>query len=431
MKVTLNKGFKFRLYPTEEQAILINKTFGCSRFIWNKMLVDKQEYYQETGSSLKVNPADYKDEFEFLREVDSLALTSVWMELNSAYESFFKKRNKFPKFKSKKRSKKSYTTNNQPKSMVIKLNKDETKVFLPKLKWVELRVHRKLPENGVIKRATISQTPTGKYYVSLNIEYEKEIPNKYLNPQNSLGLDYSSPKFYIDNQGKEPGVPKPFRKLEDKLAKEQRKLSKMMSMNISHYKEIVGKDGKKHKKPVFVKDLSECKNYQKQLKKVNKIYEKMHNTRLDFVHKLSYELAEKYDFVFVEDLNLQNISQFGHLGKATNDNGFGMFRSFLNYKMFERGKVFLKIDKWFASTQTCSTCGVILSRDEKLTLGDREWICPHCGTHHDRDINAAKNIRNEGISIIEGLGNLGVSSLILDYFGVDLEREKEVPIALA
>lgn len=364
----MNRGFKFRIYPTQEQETLIIKTFGCVRWIWNHMLADKIQAYKQDGISLKTNPASYKADNHWLKEVDSLALTSVWKQLNQAYTKFFKEpKVGFPKFKSKKSAKQSYTTNNQSKSQAIRI--ENSYVRLPKLGLVKIKLHRKLPENYEIKSVTISRTATNKFYASINVEYDYIIPKTLLNIENSVGLDYQSNGLFIDNQGKQPDYPRYYRLTESKLSKEQQKLSHMKY---------------------------DSNNYHKQRLKVAKIHEKIANQRKDFLHKLSYDFANKYDYVFVEDIDLKSIAQFGHLGKSTNDNGFGMFRAFLTYKMTDRGKIFHKIDKWFPSSKTCSVCGCY-HPELVNSLSVREWTCPDCDTIHNRDINAAINIRKRGM----------------------------------
>ena len=377
----MNKGFKFRIYPNQEQETLILKTFGCTRWIWNHMLSDKINAYQQDGIILKTNPAIYKADNPWLKEVDSLALTSVWKQLNSAYSKFFKESKVgFPKFKSKKHSKQSYTTNNQPVSQAIRL--ENSYIRLPKLGLVKIKLHRQLPKNYEIKSVTISRSPTGKFYASINVKYDYIIPIKELNINNSVGLDYQSNGLFVDNQGNQPDYPRYYRLTENKLAREQCKLSNM----------TFGSN-----------------NYEKQKLKVAKIHEKITNQRKDFLHKLSYNFANQYDYVFVEDINLQSIAQFGHLGKSTNDNGFGMFRTFLAYKMAEKGKIFHKINKWFASSKICSICGCY--HPELVdSLRVRTWKCPDCNTEHDRDINAANNIRNKGMNDITA-GTAGIASL--------------------
>lgn len=366
MKV--NKAYKFRLYPNKDQIILFEKTFGCVRFMWNQMLSDKISYYEQEQKMLNNSPAQYKDEYKWLKEVDSLALANVWTNLNQAFKNFFNnKKFGFPKYKSKKQNKNSYTTFNQKGT--IRLSDDAKYVKLPKLGYTRIKCHRQIQNNEIIKSATISKNPSGKYYISILVEHEFEPPQLILDKEKSLGLDYSSSSFYVDSQGNEANYPRYFRLLEDKLAKESHKLSRMQKGS---------------------------NNRNKQRIKVAKIHEKIANQRKDFCHKLSHKLSEKFDYICLEDINLRGISQTLHLGKSTNDNGFGMFCQFLSYKMSERGKQLIKIDKWFPSSKMCHACGCI---NLDLKLSDRVWTCS-CGEVLNRDKNAAINIRNVGLSQI-------------------------------
>lgn len=363
----MNKAFKFRLYPNKEQQILIDKTFGCVRFIYNKMLEDKISYYKEYKSMFNNTPAQYKQEFDWLKEVDSLALANVQQNLNKAYSNFFRsKKIGFPKFKSKKHSKDSYTTNNQKGTISIV---DINHIKIPKVGILKFKQHRLVSEYCIIKSATISKSKTNKYYISILTEYEDEIPKRKLDKDNSIGLDYSSPCFYVDSQGNKANYPKFYQNSGIDLTKEQRKLSNM-------------KFG--------------SNNYLKQKLKVAKIHEKISNQRKDWLHKLSTRLSNQFDYVCIEDLNMKNMSQGLHLGKSTMDNGFGMFKEMLTYKLLLRGKQLVKIDKWFPSSKMCNHCGTINS---KLTLSDRTWIC-ECGNIIDRDTNAALNIKQIGLSLV-------------------------------
>ena len=350
------------MYPTKEQEIFFAKTFGCCRFIYNKMLEDKIEHYKLTGEILKNYPSQYKEKYPFLKGIDSYALVGAQNVLQIAYKNFFEKRTNFPKFKSKRKSKQSYTTYCKYNNIKIENNH----IRLPKIGFVKIKYHRPIPEEYRIKNATITKNPSGKYYVSVCVEYEYEYPTPILNKDNSIGLDYSSPDFYVDNQGRKPNYPKYFRKTEEKLAQEQRRLSHM------------AKNGK---------------NWEKQRIKVAKCYEKVSNQRKDWLHKLSYYFAENYDYIFVEDIDLRAMAGTLKLGKSTNDNGFGYFRTFVEYKMKYRGKIFHKIDRWYPSSKTCHYCNYI---KEDLTLKDREWICPECHNIIDRDWNSAINILNQG-----------------------------------
>lgn len=328
------------------------------------MLADKIKHYELTGEMLDTDLTKYKQEYSFLKDVDSRALLYARDVLKSAYKNFFEKRARFPRFKTKRKSKQSYTTYNDLRWNGIRIENNH--IRLPKIGFIKIKYHRPIPPEYKIKNTTITKNPSGKYYVSVCVEYEYEYPTPVLNKDNSIGLDYSSPDFYVDNQGKKPNYPKYFRKAEEKLAKEQRKLDKMIY--------------KSH-------------NYEKQRIKVARYHEKIVNQRKDWLHKLSYYFAENYDYVFVEDIDLRAMAGTLKLGKSTNDNGFGMFRVFLEYKMKNRGKIFHKIDKWYPSSKTCHCCGYI---KEDLTLDDREWICPECHNIIDRDWNSAINILNQG-----------------------------------
>lgn len=331
------------------------------------MLSDKIDYYKDTGLTLQNTPAQYKSDFPWLKSVDSLALSNAQLNLQKAFSNFFKYKNiGFPKFKSKKRIVAKYTTNNQGNT--IKLSADNKYICLPKIKYVKIKLHRQLPNQGQIKSATITRTKSGKYYISILCEYDEQLPVMKINLENSIGLDYSSHDFYVDNFGNKANYPKFYRLTQDKLAREQRKLSKM----------------KLH-----------SNNFEKQKIKIARLSEKVSNCRLDFLHKLSTQLANKYDVVFVENINMQGMSQSLHLGKSTLDNSFGLFRELLSYKLADRGKIFHKINKFAPSSQVCSNCGCKHPFTKDLSV--REWICPDCGANHDRDINAAKNIREMGI----------------------------------
>jgi len=366
----MNKAYRYRLYPDKEQSELINKTFGCVRFVYNRMLADRKEKYEqnkddkEALKSLKyATPADYKEEFVWLKEVDSLALANAQLNLNTAYKNFFRDKSLgFPKFKSKHKDRKSYTTNNQKGTIRII---DNSHIRIPKLKDVRIKLHRQIPSDYEIKSATISQTASGKYYISILVEFEDKTQPVSPCAYNVIGLDYSSSALYVDNFGASADYPKYYRKMEAKLQKEQRKLSKRM------------KGGK---------------NRDKQRQKLAKLHEKVANQRRDFLHKQSRQIANAYDAVVVENLNMRGMAQGLKLAKSTNDNGFGIFRTFLAYKLREQGKQLIVIDKWFPSSKTCHVCGKINS---ELTLTDRIWTCS-CGIVHDRDMNAAINIRNEG-----------------------------------
>lgn len=371
-----NKAIKYRVYPTTEQRVMFAKTFGCCRKVYNLMLTDKIAYYKSTGKSIQTTPAQYKDEHPYLREVDSLALCNVQLNLQAAYNNFFDKKRKvrsgFPKFKSVKRSRKSYTTNYRKGSIAIL---DKRYIKLPKVGKIRAVIHRVPNDAWVIKSATVSQESDGSFYISVLFEYDKG-ENAYIaDKTNAIGLDYKSDGLYMDSNGNVGTNHKYYRESHDKLTKEQRRLSRMK--------------GSKKNEP-------KSNNYIKQLRKANKIHRHIANQRNDNLHKLSTEIANLYDIVCVEDLNMTAIGNkgFGN-GKATMDNGYGMFLNMLEYKLSDRGKTLVKVDKFYPSSQLCSCCG----NRKKLKLSDRKYICA-CGLEIDRDLNAAINIKNEGLRLL-------------------------------
>ncbi|MFP7287871.1 transposase [Shouchella clausii] len=363
-----NKAYKFRLYPTEKQALLIRKTFGCVRFVYNKMLAERKEMYEllkEDKDALKKvklpTPAKYKKEYEWLKEVDSLALANAQLNLDKAYKAFFKGKAKFPTFK-RKRHKQSYTTN------VVNGNIQLLggHIKLPKLKRVKIRQHREIPSEYKLKSCTISMTSSGKYSISILTEYEKEIESKEI--KKVVGLDFAMDGLFVDSEGKKANYPKFYRQMLDKLVIEQRKLSRK-------------KKG--------------SSNWNKQRIRVAKLQEKVANQRKNFLHHQSKELVANYDAVVIEDLDMKGMSQALKFGKSVADNGWGMFTSFLKYKLNEQGKRLIKIDKWFPSTKTCSQCGSI----KEMALSARTYQCV-CGLRLDRDYNSAINIKKEGIRLL-------------------------------
>lgn len=373
-----NKAIKYRIYPTTEQRVMFTKTFGCCRKVYNLMLADKIEGYKATGKFPTVTPAKYKEDYPYLKEVDSLALANKQMDLQAAFRNRFNKKRKkksgFPKFKSAKHSRKSYTTNNQNGTVAIINNKY---IKLPKIGKVKAVIHRIPNDNWTVKSATISLASDGKYYASVLFEFD-EIENTYIaDKTNTIGLDYASNGLYVDNNGNVGTNHKYYRESYDKLAKEQRKLSRMQGSK---------------------KNEDKSNNYIKQLHKVNKIHRHIANQRLDNLHKISTEIANQYDVVCVETLNMKAIAnkKFGN-GKATMDNGYGMLLSMLEYKLSDRNKYFVKVDKWFPSSQICHCCGT--RHPEMKDLANRKMICD-CGLIMNRDQNAAINILNEGLRLL-------------------------------
>lgn len=360
-------AYKFRLYPNQEQKQLFAKTFGCSRAIWNMMLADKIKHYEETKEVLYNTLAQYKNEFPWLREVDSVALCNVQLNLERAYKNFFRSGFGFPKFK-KKSHRQSYKTN-YGKGATVLLN---GKIKLPKVGWVKLKMHRHV--KGAIKSATISMTPTGKYYVSILCETEiTPLPKT----DSSVGIDLGLSDFAILSTGEKIGNRRFFNQLSKKLAKEQKILSR---------KALAAK--KERRK------LSDSKNYQKQRIKVAKIHDKIANKRRDFLHTLSTNLIKNYDVICIEDLSSKNLMKNHKLAKAIGDVSWSAFVGMLEYKANWYEKQVSKISRWYPSSQICSDCGF---SSGKKPLSTREWTCTNCGSRHDRDINTSINILREGL----------------------------------
>ena len=403
METLINRGYKFKIVPTKEQKEFFLQSFGCARKIYN-MYVDElykqlEESGYENGFIKKKDlhfkaPAKYKKTFDYMNDVDSLALCNAQIDFNNALTKFnteydkktytkrSRKREKtlgikptfrdlkgMPKFRSIKKNDFSYRTYNQ--SLGCKWNLitlENSMLKIPKLKTlIKVKQHRTLPENSIIKNCTISMDNKGVFYASLCVEYTIDIKPK--KSDKILGLDYSQHDFYVDSNGKKANYPHYYRKSEEKLKKLQRELSrKQLKSN----------------------------NWYKQKQRITTSQRHIANQRLDWLHQESRKIANEYDAVIVEDIDLRNMAQCLKLGKNVHDNGFGMFRIFLKYKLEEQGKQFIKIDKWFPSSKMCHCCGTI---KEDLQLSDRWYVCD-CGYENDRDYNAAMNIRDCGTRLL-------------------------------
>ena len=325
------------------------------------MLADKMEHYKKEKKMLRNTPASYKKEYPWLKEVDSLALANAQMHLESAFHKFFREPSAgFPRFKSKKSSRKSYTTNVVNGNIFLEGNY----LKLPKMTAVRMKFHRPISEKWKLKSVTVSREPSGKYFASLLFCSENQAAEKRP-AEKFIGIDFAMQGMCVFSTGERAEYPMFYRNTEKKLAREQRKLSRCQKGS---------------------------QNYKKQKKRVALCHEKIRNQRKDFQHKLSASLAESFDAICVEDLNLKGMAGGFHLGKGVHDNGYGLFLSMLEYKLEERGKYLIKVDRYFASSKICSACG---KKKEKLSLSERIYYC-ECGHRMDRDVNAEVNIMNEG-----------------------------------
>jgi putative transposase len=392
------KAYVFRIYPNKEQEVLINKTIGSARFIYNKMLDEKKIYFQITGDNWRSTPAHYKKHYKWLKEVDSLALCNAQLHLEQAFKNFWQnpKHFGFPEHKKKRSSRQSYTTNLINGNII--LLEDGHHLKLPKLGFVNIVQHRPIPDDYKLKSVTISKTSTDKYFASILYEYDETIPElTEIDQDKVIGLDYSMGELYVSSEGDVSEKPKFMRNTEKRLAKEQRKLSRCK------------KGGK---------------NRRKQRKKVAKLHEKRRNQTKDFLHKKSARMAKECDAVVIEDLNMHGLSQALNFGKSVAENAFGSFRTMLYYKLRKYGKKLVIIDKWYPSSKTCSHCGTV---KDKLYLSERVFICNNCGHTMNRDENAAINIKNEGCRIL-GCSNRGTRGDSPDADLACLRRiEREAP----
>ena len=384
------KALKIRIYPNVQQEVLLNKTFGCTRFVYKSMLSERKK----VDGELKERPRELyeykyktekqlKEEFPFLKEVDSIALQQARMNLGVAYENFWRRckdpkvpssEKGFPKFK-KKNAKNSFRT-----IMIngnLKIDFDLKKIKAPKLGWINFRDNRRI-DDIKIHSMTFSRTPSMKYYVS--ILYEDKIENK---PQVDLnspnlkvkGLDMSLTNFFVDDEGNSPQYDKNYRTAEKKIAYLCHKISTTKSKSLKNKLKL----------------------------RLARIHEHIANKRKDFNEKLSTKLVKENDVIVIESLSLKDMAKFrkweerknskdkSNHGKSVNDLGWYYFVQRLKTKAQEQGKVIVEANRWFASSKTCNVCGYV---NKDLTISDRSWICPKCGTEHNRDENAAINLRN-------------------------------------
>lgn len=376
---------KYRIYPRPNQCELINQTIGCARFIYNAMLHD---FYE---NNIIKTPAKYKNDYPFLKNVDSLALANSQMDLKQAFRNYKQNKDHFgkPRYKKKSRSKLSYKTNNQKGTVRIENNK----LILPKFKsGIPIVVHRKL--DGLIKSVTIECVSSGYYTATILYDVPDNHVKPVLSKDNTVGIDLGLTHLAITSENKKYDNPKHYRKSQKKLRKEQKILSRRFEQNIKE--RIYDKNGK-CTKIVFHKPLHECKNYQKQRTKVAKINHKIKQQRLDNLHKVSKDIIKNHDCIILETLKIKNLMKNRKLSKSIADVGWSMFINMLEYKAERYGKQIIYINQWFPSSQMCSNC---YYNSGKKPLNIREWTCTNCHKTHDRDINAAMNIKYKGLELI-------------------------------
>ena len=369
----LNKAFKFRLSPNDQQIQFLAQSFGCARFVYNHSLSQRIYYYAETGkgltyhnNALALTQLKKYPEFEWLKDINSQSLQVALRNLDTAYNNFFNKRTEFPKFKKK--------CNKQSFGVPQKFQIHDNMLDIPKCKGIKIKLHRDM--EGVMKSITISRTPSGKYFAAVLCELD--IPEPVFTG-NEIGIDYGIKTFVTTSDGKMIESPNYLRKSEKKLKKLQRSFSKKQPNAQNRYKA------------------------QKQLARQ---HEKVSNQRQDFLHKLSKQLISDNQAIYIESLAIRNMIKLHTLAKSISDSGWNTFVNMIKYKGQWYGCRIIEIDRWFPSSKRCHICGYI---NDNLTLSDRSWLCPECNTDHDRDVNASINILT--------FGRAGIAQTILPSLG--------------
>ncbi len=373
---------KVRLYPTEAQAALFENTFGCCRYIWNRMLADQQRFYIETGAHFIPTPAKYKKEAPFLKDVDNQALIQEHNKLSQAFRVFFKNPSSFgyPNFKKKKTDKDSYTACNHVFESGPTIYTTKDGVRMTKAGVVRARFSRRPQGWWKLKRITVEKNRSGKYYCYILYECRVKAPEPVVPAaRTTIGLKYSMAHFYVADSGAMADPPHWLRQSQEKLSKMQQRLHRMQPGS---------------------------KNYQEAVQKYRELHEHIANQRRDFIHKESRRIANAWDAVCMRADALAEMSRKLPVGNVL-DSGYGMFRECLRYKLERQGKRLISISRYEPTTRTCSVCGSV--RDQ-IPLRVKAWTCPQCGAVHHKEINAAKNIKAQGLAQYFGEQNLDMSA---------------------
>ena len=368
------RGYEFRIYPTEKQKGQIAQHFGCARLAYNLSLSKTMEHYTNTGKHLSgfqcnnyFTNLKKTEEYTFLKEVQSSVITNAIFDLQTAYTKFFREKSGFPKFKSRKSHRHSFTMHQT--SGVCKLDYENNKVWIPRIKWLDCRLSRKV--EGNIKSITVKQVPSGKYFISILVEDNKTYPpKKEIVPETTIGIDLGLKTFATLSNGIKLENIRPLKNEEKKLKVLQKRMSKRVKGS---------------------------KNYEKARIKVARQHEHIANIRKDYLHKVSTNIINdsQVDTICLETLNIKGMMKNHKLAKAISDVSLGMFKKMLEYKADWKGKNIIYIGQFEPSTKLCHVCGFI---NNNITLSDREWECPSCNTYHDRDINASINIKQIALS---------------------------------
>lgn len=360
--VKIHKTYKYRLYPNKEQEQILARYFGSVRFVYNYFLAERKKQYDENGKSdnyyaqaKTLTLLKKQEDFDWLKEINSQTLQYSLRCLETAYTNFFSGRAKFPRFKAKKHGG-SFSV---PQNCSI----ENSKIYIPKFKQgIKIKEHRTF--QGNVRNMTISMTPSGKYYVSILSEVEHE-PSRKTNKK--VGIDLGIKDFIVTSNG---------------VRYSSNKFIKRYSKKLTKYQKCLSKKSK------------ESGEWNRMRLKIARIHEKIHNCRIDKLHKISTDLVKNYDMICCEDLNVKGIQRNHKLAQSISDASWGTFLNFLLYKCEREDKQLVKINRFYPSSKTCHHCGYV---KEYLSLNDRYWKCPHCGQTIDRDLNASINILNEGI----------------------------------